>query len=686
MKKTPSSSRILWFVSKDGYLPEIIIIALVMIASLYVALSPANSLTNWYNNDDGFFYFKVAQNIVAGHGVTFDGINATNGFHPLWMLLCIPVYALIRGDLITPLRVIVILFGIMQAVSMVVISRLFVKRLPRLLSFLLTMTFGFSWLVYSNTFTGGLESALSFMLVVILIWKGISYRYSKNKSAKHLIIVGIISALTVLSRLDNLIFVSFFGMWLVFDSKEDASLLLLDSVASIIIVTISAIAASNYGIYPLEKTILIMTGFLAGGGILSFFITGFYSVCLFNLKLNRFIRGFIAGVLSIIILAVLCFVFYLLGILERFPFSLLFYSGIGWIFYAAIIRGNTIQLVFPDHSQLVVKLKVWMGSIREWVKKPIAYFLPVVILTGLYMIWSQVNFGTPMPVSGQIKQWWGTLTNAIYGSPIDSFDEIRGYLLGNESPFLLLYSFIAPIVSWTRIADYVIGLISWVIIAGTITLLTIKMKQKSLFQWSDYLAILPLLTASIFRMLYFYISGYVHMRIWYWTVETFFVFFLLSIVVVMIWEYFSTLRIPRIIVGFAGSVVLLVTLFVFINNLTMTYPWSVKPKLAEDYLVIPRMVEEQTTPGSVIGTPGGGSLSYFITDRVIVNLDGLMNSKEYFDGLRKSDTYEIMKNSNIQYIYANKYAVTESTPYAAIFNGRLTRIGKVFNKLIYLLQ
>ena len=118
-----------------------------------------------------------------------------------------------------------------------------------------------------------------------------------------------------------------------------------------------------------------------------------------------------------------------------------------------------------------------MSSIKEWVKKPIAYFLPVVILTGLYMIWSQVNFGTPMPVSGQIKQWWGTLTNAIYGSPIDSFDEIRRYLLGNKSPFLLLYSFIAPIVSWTKIADYAIGLISWVIIAGTMC--TVNHKKET---------------------------------------------------------------------------------------------------------------------------------------------------------------------------------------------------------------
>ncbi len=240
-----------------------------------------------------------------------------------------------------------------------------------------------------------------------------------------------------------------------------------------------------------------------------------------------------------------------------------------------------------------------------------------------------------MPVSGQIKQWWGTLADAIYGSPIDSLDEIRRYILGSESPFLLLYSFISPLFSWMKLDDYVIGLIGWMILAGTCVLLTIKKQQKSLLQWTDYLAIIPLMTASIFRMLYFYISGYVHMRIWYWTVETFFVFFLISIVVVVGWEFVSKIRITRIVIRSTAGVIMLATLLLFINNLTITYPWKVNPKLTEDYLVIPRMVEDQTEPGSVIGTPGGGSLSYFITDRVIVNLDGLMNSKEYFDGLRK---------------------------------------------------
>ncbi len=37
--------------------------------------------------DDAFYYLRTAQHIAQGHGVTFDGTNPTNGFHPLWMML-----------------------------------------------------------------------------------------------------------------------------------------------------------------------------------------------------------------------------------------------------------------------------------------------------------------------------------------------------------------------------------------------------------------------------------------------------------------------------------------------------------------------------------------------------------------------------------------------------------------------
>lgn len=43
-------------------------------------------------NDDAFFYFEIARNLAEGRGSTFDGIARTNGYHPLWMALLVPVY------------------------------------------------------------------------------------------------------------------------------------------------------------------------------------------------------------------------------------------------------------------------------------------------------------------------------------------------------------------------------------------------------------------------------------------------------------------------------------------------------------------------------------------------------------------------------------------------------------------
>ena len=37
--------------------------------------------------DDVFYYLVVARNLAAGLGPTFDGVELTNGYHPLWLLL-----------------------------------------------------------------------------------------------------------------------------------------------------------------------------------------------------------------------------------------------------------------------------------------------------------------------------------------------------------------------------------------------------------------------------------------------------------------------------------------------------------------------------------------------------------------------------------------------------------------------
>ncbi len=47
--------------------------------------------------DDAYYYFGIARNVAEGHGSTFDRLNSTNGYHPLWLGLAVPFYAVGLG-------------------------------------------------------------------------------------------------------------------------------------------------------------------------------------------------------------------------------------------------------------------------------------------------------------------------------------------------------------------------------------------------------------------------------------------------------------------------------------------------------------------------------------------------------------------------------------------------------------
>ena len=43
-------------------------------------------------NDDSFYYLKTALNLSKGLGSTFDGINPTNGYQPIWLLVLVGLF------------------------------------------------------------------------------------------------------------------------------------------------------------------------------------------------------------------------------------------------------------------------------------------------------------------------------------------------------------------------------------------------------------------------------------------------------------------------------------------------------------------------------------------------------------------------------------------------------------------
>ena len=76
--------------SKGVQWPAVVLslVSLCVIAVVVMALRTAGPLLL----DDGYYYLQIAWHISRGDGTTFDGINLTNGFHPLWQFLLVPVF------------------------------------------------------------------------------------------------------------------------------------------------------------------------------------------------------------------------------------------------------------------------------------------------------------------------------------------------------------------------------------------------------------------------------------------------------------------------------------------------------------------------------------------------------------------------------------------------------------------
>ena len=80
--------------------------------------------------DDGYYYFQIARNVARGAGFTFDGIHATNGFHPLWLLLQAPLFRIFGGD-VAPLRAVLVLEAVLVAAATVTVFRALHPRVGR---------------------------------------------------------------------------------------------------------------------------------------------------------------------------------------------------------------------------------------------------------------------------------------------------------------------------------------------------------------------------------------------------------------------------------------------------------------------------------------------------------------------------------------------------------------------------
>ncbi len=655
--------------------------------SIYVAFTPANSMMNWYSNDDAFYYYKVAQNVLSGHGFSFDGINLTNGFHPLWMVICLGVFWLSRFHLLLPLRVLIVISGVLNGLTGVVLLRLLQKFLPLVAAILGASVWILLPSIYNNYTAHGLESALSAFFIAVLLLKSADLLTGPaEKRARKLITLGFIAALTILSRLDTLFVVAMVGFFVVFKITRMNRLMVFDLVAVfiasvlawIIRFSTTPLVLNNYSLYPQMVLSLMLTP-------TAVFFAGLYNPKVKYSKVQLFSRlaAAAAGLAAALYLALL--------LLQKAGMNLLVSRSLILLSVSlAFILFLFVRFFYRPSSQ-VLSVSAWQ-QVKNWIQQGLPHHLrdgalfsfPIVLLVCGYMLTNKLVFGTFTPVSGQVKTWWGTLENTVYRQNT-TLVGLMGLAPGRgKSPWSLLTSIVADISIFIRnlfvkdTEDLPVILFLVFLFMLFILLIFLLSRKDGLLARRSFALLIPALAGGcLLHIAYYAARNYGHTRSWYWVPETMLLVLLGAVVSSRMFE--KTRQWTRTPV--AENLLLLVMVgFVFFLHaryIARLCPPSVSPEHQADYLAETRELESYTRENSLIGMTGGGATAYFIQNRTIINLDGLINSAEYFSTLKTGATNRFLNNLHLDYVFGNSYMLLKTDPYQQIFTGRIREIGNI---------
>ncbi len=173
--------------------------------ALRLALVWSGACDNRVIADDAFYYFTIARHLAAGLGPTFDGLAPTNGFHPLWLELITPVFALARAlrlDSWTAVHLALTLCAALDAASGALLWRL-VRRLAGSRA---ATAAALAWFLCPFTVLlslRGLESALNVALFALWLTAVADAFARRTPGSARGAAVGVVTGLAFLARTDN---------------------------------------------------------------------------------------------------------------------------------------------------------------------------------------------------------------------------------------------------------------------------------------------------------------------------------------------------------------------------------------------------------------------------------------------------------------------------------------------------
>lgn len=223
---------------------------IALLVSPYVALSLWGSEAHLigFFPDDAFYYLKTARNVFVAGFATFDGVNPTNGFHPLYFLLVITLASLVPAtwflNAVFLLHVMIMWLAIflllVRAQALTAMGRIVIAAM---LAF--PAPFLFAWV------SAGMEAPLVVLGTVLLLNAWLTAAQLDFKSYRANLWLGVAMTVFMLSRLDLILALIPFIAWLsvkqflLAKSSASASLITLLSVFALPLVGGVAYIAFN---------------------------------------------------------------------------------------------------------------------------------------------------------------------------------------------------------------------------------------------------------------------------------------------------------------------------------------------------------------------------------------------------------------------------------------------------------
>jgi hypothetical protein len=165
--------------------------------------------------DDAWYYGEIGRNLAHGHGSTFDTINDTNGYHPLWQAICV-VPRLLGLGVVAAMRAQLLI----QLACWIGAVVLLVRRVPRP-SPVLAIAVG---LLVGNPFVlrcvgSGLESGVVVLIGALLLTRAEYLSISEEEPYARRRF-GALLALAFLARTDAALLVGICKLWVLPDVRR----------------------------------------------------------------------------------------------------------------------------------------------------------------------------------------------------------------------------------------------------------------------------------------------------------------------------------------------------------------------------------------------------------------------------------------------------------------------------------